>query len=384
MRAWPPCSPRMSRSEKPHVVLCTDGVFPHAMGGMQRHSRLLAEHLARSGAVRLTVIHPHQAPIFDPSLGIVEVPIADIDTGKFYLRELWRYSGRVATELHRLQPDVILAQGFTVWQDIASFSERLVIHPHGLEMFQMLGRKERLMGLPFRLVLRHLVRRSHAVISLGGKLTTILQGLVRGTPTRVVVLPNAVEAVAAQPLPADDHRPLRLLFVGRFAFNKGLDVLMAVARRLEEEGRSQDFQFQLVGDGPLLAGYRAQGLPSNVLLMGRVDDAGLDELYRTCDALVLPTRFEGMPTVVLEAMVRARPIIVSNVGATAELVDGANGYLLPPGDTDALHQALLSLEYRTPLERMQLGMEGRRRVEERFTWAAVTDGFVRLFEEVRR
>ena len=369
----------MSRSERPHVVLCTDGVFPHAMGGMQRHSRLLAEHLARSGAVRLTVIHPHTAPIFEPALGIEEVFIADIDTSRFYLRELWRYSGRVAAELRRLRPDVVLAQGFTVWQNIAAFSDRLIIHPHGLEMFQMLERRERLLGLPFRLVLRYLVRRSTAVISLGGKLTTILEGLVSGTTTRVVVLPNAVDALDAKALPVADHRPLRVLFVGRFAFNKGIDVLMAVARRLMQEGRTDDFRFQLVGDGPLLADYRAMGLPANVELMGRVDDTGLDTLYRACDVLVLPTRFEGMPTVVLEAMVRARPIIVSDVGATAELVDEANGYLLPPGDADELHRALLSLEYRTATERMRMGEAGRLRALERFTWPVVTEGFINLF-----
>jgi glycosyltransferase involved in cell wall biosynthesis len=372
----------MSRSDSPHVVLCTDGVFPHAMGGMQRHSRLLAEHLARSGAVRLTVIHPHDAQVFDPALGISEVRIADIDTAKFYLRELWRYSGRVAQELHRLGPDVVIAQGFTVWQDIAAFRDRLIVHPHGLEMFQMLGKKERLLGYPFRTVLRYLVRRSHTVVSLGGRLTGILEGLVRGSEARVVVLPNAVESVDPTPLPDTDHRPLRVLFVGRFAFNKGIDVLMAVARRLEQEGRTGEFRFQLVGDGPLLAAYRSAGLPGNVELMGRVDDEGLDGLYRTCDALVLPTRFEGMPTVVLEAMARARPIVVSDVGATAELVDNRNGYLLPPGDPDELHRALLSLEYLTAHERRAMGIEGARRVRERFTWPVVTQRFIALVKEL--
>src|SRR5690606_26467654 len=113
--------------------------------------------------------------------------------------------------------------------------------------------------------------------------------------------------------------PLRLLFVGRFAFNKGIDLLMDVARRLADEGAP--VRFDLAGDGPLLAHYQAAGLPANVSLLGRVNDAELFALYTACDALVLPTRFEGMPTVVLEAMARARPIIVSDVGACAGLVE---------------------------------------------------------------
>jgi len=97
-----------------HVALCTDGVFPQVMGGMQRHSRLLAEHLARSGRVKLTVLHPHAAPIFDPALGIRELHVPPIDTGRLYLRELWHYSGRMAMKLDALAPDVILSQGFCV------------------------------------------------------------------------------------------------------------------------------------------------------------------------------------------------------------------------------------------------------------------------------
>ena len=49
------------------VAIATDGVFPEAMGGMQRHSRLLAEHLARTGEVELTVLHPHPVGLFKTS-----------------------------------------------------------------------------------------------------------------------------------------------------------------------------------------------------------------------------------------------------------------------------------------------------------------------------
>ena len=258
------------------VALCTDGVYPQAMGGMQRHSRLLAEHLARSGKVDLTVLHPHPLGIFDPALNIREVHVQDIDRSKFYLRELWRYSERIAKQLDALEPDVILSQGFCVWKGIGRFSERLIVHPHGLEMFQMLTRKERLLGWPFRAVLRYIVRHSAVVISLGGKLTGILERVTAGSHCRAVVLPNATDVPLTPLAPAagtrDHRRPLQLLFVGRFAFNKGLDVLMAVAQRLVKEGKQDLLRFQLAGDGPLLATYQSAGLPANAQLLGRVND----------------------------------------------------------------------------------------------------------------
>lgn len=379
-----------------HVALCTDGVFPQAMGGMQRHSRLLAEHLARSGEVKLTVLHPHPVGIFEPALGIQEVHVPDIDKGRLYIRELWRYSERVGKELERIRPDVILSQGFCVWQGIDRFSDRLIVHPHGLEMFQMLTRKERLLGWPFRAGLRYLVRHSAAVISLGGKLTGILQGLAHGSRCRVAVIPNATDVPqGSMPSPealADEASdkgqgssinsgPLPLLFVGRFAFNKGLDVLLAVARRLVAEGRTDLVRFQLAGDGPLLEELK-RDLPSNVQLLGRVDDAQLNVLYAECAALILPTRFEGMPTVVLEAMARAKPIIVSDVGASGELVGPHNGYLLPPGDAEALYQAVVAFAERSPAVHAKMGAYSYARVRERFSWPVAAEQFLQLFRSV--
>ncbi len=367
---------------RPHVVLCTDGVFPHALGGMQRHSRLLAEHLAASGRIRLTVIHPHAAGIFDPASGIEEVVIPDIDSTRFYLGELWRYSERVAAHLDRLHPDVIMSQGFCVWKGIHRFSDRLIMHPHGLEMFQGLTLREHLLGTPFRWAVRYMARRSAVVVSLGGRLTGILQGLVRGSRATVKVIPNAVDVPPARDQQRKDG-PLRALFVGRFAWNKGIDLLLAVAQRFEAEGTGK-VRFVFAGDGPLLEGIKQRGVPLNVDLLGRVDDESLFNLYAECDFFVLPTRFEGMPTVVLEAMARSRPIIVSDVGATAELVDASNGALLPSGDAEALYQAVVRMTTIPEEDRRAMGAASYKRCADRFDWPRVTDRYIELFGSIAK
>ncbi len=370
------------------IALCTDGIHPQALGGMQKHSRLLAEHLAKSNNVELIVLHPHAETVFDKALGIQEVCVAPIDPGKFYLRELWCYSDRVGEELERLSPDVILSQGFCVWKGIDRFRGKLIMHPHGLEMFQGLTWKERLLGAPFRWLVRHIARRSALVISLGGKLTGILQEQLKGSSCRVVVIPNAVELPeesATLPAPGSERAsPLVLLFVGRFAFNKGIDVLMEVAQRLVDEGHARMVRFDLVGDGPLFSSIKAAGVPENMRLLGRLDDAALAQCYADCDAFILPTRFEGMPTVVLEAMSQAKPVFVSDVGATAELVDMHNGYLLPPGNADELYNAILSFCERSPEARIKMGRYGQERVRELFSWPVVTKRFMRLFEGMTR
>jgi glycosyltransferase involved in cell wall biosynthesis len=348
------------------------------MGGMQRHSRLLAEHVARMPDVAITVLHPHAEQVFDPALGIREVRVQGIDTGAFYLREMWRYSGRMAQALAPVRPDAVLAQGFCVWKDLDRFADRLAFHPHGLEMFQGLTLRDKAIGLPFRRVVRSIARRAACTVSLGGKLTTMLEGI---GARRVAVLPNAVD-VPPGPVPyAGDNDPMRLLFVGRFAFNKGLDLLMDVAHRLHAEG--VPVHFDLAGSGPLLATYQRAGLSPNVHLLGRVDDEELFRRYATCDALVLPTRFEGMPTVVLEAMARARPIIVSDVGATAELVrDGVHGALLPPGDAEALYRAVRRFHATGAEERRAMGRAAHQRALADFNWPVVARRHVEALREL--
>jgi glycosyltransferase involved in cell wall biosynthesis len=92
--------------------------------------------------------------------------------------------------------------------------------------------------------------------------------------------------------------------------------------------------------------------------------------------------FEGMPTVVLEAMARGLPALVTDVGASRELVDSSNGEIIPKRDPNALADALLRLESMGTSGRDALGRAGRQRAMERFTWKAVAQAHVRLFAEV--
>lgn len=364
-----------------HIVLCTDGVFPFAMGGMQRHSRLLAEELAKRPGIALTVIHPHGRQIFDPELRIAEVFVPPIDMKAFYFRELWRYSGRVADQLDRLRPDVIISQGFSVWKGIDRFSRKLIVHPHGLEMFQAMGVKERLVSIPFQLALRAIMRNARYVISLGGLLTSIIEKQLKGSSATIAVIPNAVD-VPSGITEYPEGNGLQLFFAGRFAVNKGIDVLMEVADRLLKRPVPLPVRFILAGDGPLLPVYEAKGIPRNVELLGRIDDPELFRMYSECHALILPTRFEGMPTVVLEAMARARPIFVSNVGATAELVDEGNGSLLPKGDAEALYRAIESFASLSAAKRKEMGLRSYEKARSKYRWPVVADRFVDLARSI--
>lgn len=367
---------------KLQVILCTDGIFPHSVGGMQRHSRLLAESLALRNNVKLFVIHPHNERVFEGFDAITEIQIEPIDTEKFYLKQCYEYSKRVAKEIDKIDNKAIIySQGLSVWYNIRKFSHRLILNPHGLESFQVEGFKENITGFVFRELFKYLFDRSRFVVSLGGKLSRILKKNIKKSES-VVVLPNGVlpKEKASNKL----NSKIQVLFVSRFAYNKGIGTLFEAVELLNQKSILVDFEFHLVGKGPLFEQYSTGNPWPNVIYHGFLSDEELNQAYADCDIFLLPTWFEGMPTVVLEAMSFAKPIIVSDVGATAELVDSSNGYLIEARNAQLVADALVAFKNLSDERKMQMGENSYNRVMEHFTWNKVAERHEVVFEELAR
>ena len=173
-----------------------------------------------------------------------------------------------------------------------------------------------------------------------------------------------------------------MLFVSRFAANKGIPVFMEAIQQLNASGLQDQLTFNFAGKGPLYDEYVAKYQLPNVNFLGFVDDADLENLYRTCHLFVLPTLFEGMPTVVLEAMSHRLPIVVSDVGATAEQVDASNGYLIPKNDANALAQAITQFYGLSSEAKRAMSEASFARLQARFTWEAVAQQHLQLFRQM--
>jgi glycosyltransferase involved in cell wall biosynthesis len=202
-----------------------------------------------------------------------------------------------------------------------------------------------------RALKRRELERAEVVTAVSG---AVADSLVRDygvDRARVRVVPNGAElpdeereARAArrlrEQLGATAARPLWVC-AGRLEEQKGQDVLLDALAALR--GRDRDFVVLLAGDGSQRAALErraaALGLGERVRFPGQVDDLG--PLLAAADAVVMPSRWEGMPLVLLEALARARPVVASAVGGVPEVaVDGEHARLVPPGDADALAQAL--------------------------------------------
>lgn len=362
-----------------HVCFATDGIFPHVVGGMQRHSRQLIEELSKNPNITLTVIHPQGDKIFSSYPNIREYMVPSIDPEKNYLSECYNYSKKVYKIMKGKSFDVVYSQGLSVWYKASEFSDRLIVNPHGLEPFQAIGRRDKAIAVPFKFLFRRIFRKASHVVSLGGRLTDIL--LKNTNPSKIVVLPNAINMPYSVE-PRHRHEPLRLLFVARFAHNKGVHILMEAVQKLNKKGYKKRLQFNLVGKGPLYESYLQRYLIPNVKFLGFVPDEELPTVYRQNDVFVFPTLFEGMPTVVLEAMSHGLPVIVSDVGATAELVDPSNGFLIERDNVNALVDAIEKMLLLNEEDFNKMANASIQKVSKGFTWHEVAARHTKLFKEI--
>lgn len=225
-------------------------------------------------------------------------------------------------------------------------------------------------------------RNAHAIVANSAGLRDLALRMARRLGRDVLSIPNGVDIerfeISGRPSP---DGALRLLFVGRLAPEKGLDVLLQALESLSEGQRSQ-LRLTVVGDGPLRARLEASTrrlLPGQVKHLGWRPRDELPAIYVGSQVLVLPSLMEGMPNVMLEAMAAGLPVIATRVGGCPELVsDGENGLLVEPGSPPALAAAISAVLARKD-SLQEWGTASRRRVAA-FSWDAVVDGYLALAE----
>jgi glycosyltransferase involved in cell wall biosynthesis len=215
-------------------------------------------------------------------------------------------------------------------------------------------------------------------------LTNILKKNITNKKTQIVVLSNGVIIpLRFQNAEVKNQDVLNLLFVGRFASNKGIHILLEVIKELNDSGYEDKIVYNLAGKGPLWSHYSDNFKFKNVKYLGFVSDAQLLDLYTKNDLFILPTLFEGMPTVVLEAMSYSLPIIVTEVGATSELVNSSNGFLIKKNDVKALKEAIVTFYNLPKSEKAALGKGSLQIAKNNFTWEIVANKHIELFTFIK-
>lgn len=205
-------------------------------------------------------------------------------------------------------------------------------------------------------------------------------------PRQVTVLANGVDTQTFSPNgPLNPRQRPYCLTVGRLGPRKGLEDLLHCARFLIEP--FPDLQFLIAGSGPLEGQLQAvikkYGLHGRVTLLGHIGHRSqLAELYRGATAYIHPAHYEGLPTVLLEAMACGRPVVATAVGGALDVIeDGHNGLLVPPKTPQAMAAAVARI-VRNPGLATQLGRAARRTVEERYSWDVVGHHYLEEYQKL--
>ena len=219
-----------------------------------------------------------------------------------------------------------------------------------------------------------LLTRAASILVSGEKMASAPE--LRHHRDKVTVLPYGVSPRLTCPQPgrsrsADDA--LRLLFVGRLVYYKGVDILLRALTQVP------DVHLRIVGDGANR--FELERLASELLLEQRVtftgllDDAHLLREYQGADVFVLPSvsRAEAFGLAMVEAMANGLPAISTSLGTGTDWVnlDGVSGLVVAPGDASALAQAIERL--RDPSLRQTLSVAAQERVKSNFSFAAHAD-----------
>ncbi len=157
----------------------------------------------------------------------------------------------------------------------------------------------------------------------------------------------------------------RLVCVGRLCPQKGQLLLVEAIRRLKDKGI--DCQLTLVGDGELRQTIvelaKSLGVDSQIRITGWLSSDDVKKEISQAKLMVLPSFAEGLPVVIMESLALGIPVVTTYVAGIPELVtDGESGWLVTPGDIDALTETLIKA-LTTPVEVLQqMGKRGREKV----------------------
>ena len=284
----------------------------------------------------------------------------------------------------RFKPDVTLAffgmpSGAIAWLLKALYRIPYVVSLRGGDVpgFRPYDFKvfHKLIG-PFLRVIWHaasgVIANSHGLGSLARAFDSTIE---------IPIIPNGVDGSRFDAGQRDWSAP-RILSAGRVVYQKGLDLGMRALAQLQD----LDWRWYIAGDGPQMAHLkslaRELGIGERVTFLGWQSQADLAQGYHRANLFLVPSRHEGMPNAVLEAMSSGLPVVATRIAGNEELVlDGETGVLVRPEDVDSLRDGLRGLIADAD-KRERMGHASRLRVEREYSWERIARQYSEYLEKI--
>jgi glycogen(starch) synthase len=341
-----------SAFEPPASAIAGAGALSDPVGGMQDHTGSLTRGLARRGVAQVVLTaRPPTAPWLEriaPNATVIRVSLPVRRPRRLYslpAAALAPWLGRRADLVHvHLGEDLAILPLAALAAGPWGLPVVLTVHCSLAHTLRVCDARTAILHTLGGWIEHQGERRATATVVLTRRLAELLAADA-GAPTAHVVRRGADRRLFSAP-PGPDPFPAltgdpRVVFVGRIVRQKGVHVLVDAAGRLRTPG----VQVVLVGDGPARARVERQaaalGVSDRVHVTGFVEHDRIPDVLATARLLVLPSFYEELGAVLVEALHAGVPVVASRVGGVPEVVrDGVTGLLVAPGDADALAGAI--------------------------------------------
>jgi len=309
-----------------------------AKGGIATYINLLWKIHSNDQSMRFIVQDAHRSQL------AAEMPVETFFAGKRALNPL-RLALCTFRSVRAFKPDIIFFHSSFTLPVMAALRllrvrGRFVYCAHGwaANRYDSSSFKHKVI----KFIERHLLRFADAVVNISGHDLRYAQDA--RYPGTHILIENAVESISLDIVPrtsrTDDN--IRLLFVGRFDRQKGLDILLSAIEKLAE--KRPCITLSIIGDAVLDDATQAFQDSDRITFHGWVEHEMIAAYYANADLLVVPSRWEGFGLVVAEAMRAGTPAFVSDRGNLPDIIQpGRTGYVVPLS-VEAFTDALLTLD----------------------------------------
>ena len=201
----------------------------------------------------------------------------------------------------------------------------------------------------------------------------------------IVVVPNAIECDDSAPFRVSKSQApdseFRVVAAGRLSYEKGYDILLKAVALVKDKAPA--FRLFIYGTGPEEANLRKSaeelGIGDLIEFAGFVDN--IKPLFREADLMILPSRSEGMPNVILEAWSQRLPVLSTAVGGVPEMIQpGQNGLLVPSDDPQAMADMLSFAMFHTE-EIVAYGEAGYETVREKYSYPKQSELLEKIYND---
>jgi len=272
-----------------------------------------------------------------------------------FLKKIKKFS--LLLHLHGFEINPLLKEGFQLTEKIQLFLKKKIFD---------------------KFIAKFLFNNSDAIISITKKDLVSIMNEYNLKKEKLFYVPNAVDTEKFRFY--DNFNKKYITFIGRLSYVKGIDIFLKLAQKLYEQ--SKKLRFLIIGSGPL--NYLVKNYKNKIPIkhIKKYPYEKMQDIYNMSKLLLITSRFEGLPTTLLESLSCKTPVISTQAGGIGEIITpGINGYFIDINNIHKSAKLILNL-YENEQKIKSFGDQGRNLVENNFSWKVVSRKIFEIYKKI--